>query len=479
MVSIARFRSLATRATGWPLVSATGSVFAVLFAYHDLVNEPYPLDHVYGAYVLLVSLAIVAGGLWMRRRQFSVRDQRQVVQWMGVGIGMLFLAAVLSLERQGLEGASTTDPLFFVLHMTSLGALGGVFTGIYDTRKRQHYRQQREIADQLETVVEATPIALVSLTFDGTVRIWNSAASDLFGWTSEEVVGEQYPLVTGPDEQGYREYLARLEAGDVVEGVETKRQHKDGRLIDVQVWAAPLEDADGEPTATIAAFVDVGEREHLQQEIRVLRRLFRHDLRNDLSVVSGYAGDIAENAEDERIRREARRVQQTGATLATLTDRVKNLDTRSETVGVVDVYDRLATICTEYRERYPDATITLDGPTDVRVLAVDGIDEALAEAVENAVVHADSGNPSVGVTIESPAPNETFTSIRVRDDGPGIPPGEIDAVRNGEESSLQHASGTGLWIVRWLVSKSGGDVEWASSDTGTTVTIALPTADES
>ena len=46
------------------------------------------------------------------------------------------------------------------------------------------------------------------------------------------------------------------------------------------------------------------------------------------------------------------------------------------------------------------------------------------------------------------------------------------------ETALEHASGLGLWLVHWIVTESGGDIEIATREpTGTVVRMWLPRAD--
>lgn len=47
--------------------------------------------------------------------------------------------------------------------------------------------------DALRAVLEAAPVALVALTRHGVITVWNPAAQNLFGWTSEEVLGATAP----------------------------------------------------------------------------------------------------------------------------------------------------------------------------------------------------------------------------------------------------------------------------------------------
>jgi PAS domain S-box-containing protein len=108
--------------------------------------------------------------------------------------------------------------------------------------------------EQLRAVFEASPLAIVSLDFEGRVTLWNPAAEALFGWTADEAIGRtpSPELVT----------LAKNAiAGDTVTGVEATHTRKDGGRVKARVSIAPLRGA-GAAIGTVAIFT----REPLDDE---------------------------------------------------------------------------------------------------------------------------------------------------------------------------------------------------------------------
>ncbi|HYH99017.1 GAF domain-containing protein, partial [Hyalangium sp.] len=91
----------------------------------------------------------------------------------------------------------------------------------------------REAHQTLSTIIQASPAAIVLMDPDGTVRMWNSAAERIFGWTAEEAIGR--PLVAVPLEkhEEFRANLAQVAGSEPLMGLETRRQCKDGTIIDV------------------------------------------------------------------------------------------------------------------------------------------------------------------------------------------------------------------------------------------------------
>lgn len=100
--------------------------------------------------------------------------------------------------------------------------------------------------DFFTALVESADVGIVAKTLDGIVISWNPAAELLFGYTSEEMVGQSIRRLLPPDRTSEEdEILARIAAGDRIEQFFTRRLHKSGREIDVQVSISPVRDSNG------------------------------------------------------------------------------------------------------------------------------------------------------------------------------------------------------------------------------------------
>ncbi|MFB6164504.1 MAG: histidine kinase N-terminal 7TM domain-containing protein [Haloarculaceae archaeon] len=218
-----------------------------------------------------------------------------------------------------------------------------------------------------------------------------------------------------------------------------------------------------------------------EQELRtlkqVLSRIIRHNIRNDINVVQGNAEWIARNADADAVASRAEQIVRKADDLATTSRKTRIVD---QVVGTsadsleIDVDSLVADAVADLRAEFPDATIHTDVPSEVAVSGNAYLAAAVENAVENGIVHQNGTAPTV--EIEATAEEDTV-ELTVRDDGPGIPPQEIEAIENGEETELRHASGIGLWLIDWIVGNSGGEVAWSNTDRGTVARIRLPRAD--
>lgn len=217
---------------------------------------------------------------------------------------------------------------------------------------------------------------------------------------------------------------------------------------------------------------DITARKHRQRQLRVVDRILRHNMRNDISVISGYATYLAENPDqpDDAIdsiltrSRELLRTAEKGHVV---------VDALSEGVETTafDIVPDLSRTIEGLRDLFPQATIDAEVPDEVVVDALRDVDLAIHELIENSIVHHDD-SPAIDLGVET---TDDTVTVRVSDDGPGIPRREYEILSGTEDvDPLSHGSGMGLWLVHWVVRLSGGDIDFESDDCGSTVTITLP-----
>lgn len=218
-------------------------------------------------------------------------------------------------------------------------------------------------------------------------------------------------------------------------------------------------------------------REHrtiqqLNQRNVVLNRVLRHNIRNDMNVILGYAENLKQElgpshaATVEAIRKKATEV----VNLSTSARKIGAIDgtARGEPVDVVDIIqDRLDMI----QLSYPPVTVKTDLPEEAWVLADPLLRSIIDHVVENAIVHNDQ-QPVITVSVTKHADD---VEIEVADNGPGIPSEEFEVLTNETETPLQHGEGLGLWLVKWFLESFDGDIQFNENEPrGSIVCIRLP-----
>ncbi|MFD1569981.1 sensor histidine kinase [Halorubrum laminariae] len=397
-----------------------------------------------------------------------------------------------AVDASGSAPLGTNDARRRIELTPRLAAIDGeewLIVGLADITDR--VRAESRLESQLrvtEAIAATLPGALFECTANGTLARWNDQFAADTGYEERELsTTELTSLFIEPEPNGEAD-------GTETSVTETlRRVYRDGEVVDREVTLltrhgervayrltlGPITDGD-EVVGAVGIGEDVAASALREERLSVLTRVLRHNFRNDLNVVTGFTERAIEATDDpqritelERVVATAERLLRVGETARKverlLADRPspQPLDLRETVV------EAIASLPAELRER---AEIGVDVSDGVTVSAIGYLAEALAELVDNAIRHSDTDRPRVEISAAE-LPSESWASLVVADDGPGIPPAER-AVLTGAETPLEHASGLGLWYVSWIVSASGGNLDITESgDGGSRIEIELRTVE--
>jgi PAS domain S-box-containing protein len=146
-----------------------------------------------------------------------------------------------------------------------------LIVGVDVTEREQREADLRASEERLRATIEASPVAVLEVGLDDRIVLWNPAAERMFGWTEEEMLGGELLHIPPEEQERLAGLMARVRSGEVYTGVEAKRLRKDGTLIDVEISAAPILDADGKVVSHIALFTDISDRKRQEEEVRASR----------------------------------------------------------------------------------------------------------------------------------------------------------------------------------------------------------------
>lgn len=125
-------------------------------------------------------------------------------------------------------------------------------------------------------IVEKTPDAVVFADRDGIIRIWNSGAERMFGYSAQEALGGSLDLIIPeknrrPHWEGYRKVMETGLTAYAEKLLAVPAIHKNGTRISVEFSIALVHTPDGEPAGSAAIMRDVTERR--QKEMALKARL--------------------------------------------------------------------------------------------------------------------------------------------------------------------------------------------------------------
>jgi PAS domain S-box-containing protein len=402
------------------------------------------------------------------------------------------VASALESEDRVLErGDSDRRRYYFVSNTRlSLGDAGVRVLTLSDVteteRQRRTLRQRKRELDEQNELYDAIIAASFSFVFridiEGRFRFVTSSVEEFLGYAADEIEGEPISVVH-PDEETTERAWERLEQvldGESIEVFDFPLETKHGRTVFVDVRGVPVYGVEVPPgdrtpadiTGVQLSVRDATERRRREGLISVTNRVLRHNVRNEMNVVSGYARMLREELDGDGSAK-AKLIEDTADRLleisepARLIDENRDLSPELEPVDVVPIVDRLLA---QLGTRYPDASVAASLPDEAVAATRPRVKTGLWELLDNAAKYGgDPASIDVEVTVTG-----GDVVVTIADDGPGLPETERKVLREEKETPLAHGQGLGLWLAYWFITNLDGRLEVTEHEDGTTIEVRLP-----
>ncbi|WP_226480597.1 PAS domain S-box protein [Natrinema amylolyticum] len=334
-----------------------------------------------------------------------------------------------------------------------------------------------------ERVLETVEGMVYAVDGDARLTLVTEPLAERLGYDREELIGEPVSHIFA--DESYDRAVEHVEGlladpqrdGDAFEATYTTA---DGERFPVEIECSLLPRDEDEIAAetfrgTVSVVRDITQRKEREQYLQVLNRVLRHNLRNDLTVVIGYAELLRERLDDPELAAAADTLLETATDLADTSEKTRAIQHALDRDGDLQPVDAAAVAAETVAETETgDAAVSVSTAGNCWAWADSGLGLVVENLLENAIRHG-GATPTVEVSV---ARDGERIELAVDDDGPGIPPAET-AVVTGETdiTQLTHSSGLGLWLVRWMVDSYGGSVSFATSALGgSRIEIALEAA---
>ena len=371
-------------------------------------------------------------------------------------------------------------------------------------------RAQDDIATReahLRSILDTVPEAMVVIDENGTVTSFSAAATQLFGYNPEEIVGKNVKvLMPEPYRSEHDSYIGRYlrtgEARIIGFGRVVKGMTKDGAIFPMELAVG---EARSEGQRIFTGFIrDLTSRQKMEEELRQSQRMeaigqltggLAHDFNNLLTVITGNLemldGSLKDPGQRELLKeaygRRGRRREADGSALGVRSTSALE----SETHGFGALISNFSELLRRSLGELIELNIRLTGSRHLCVVDASQLQNALL----NLAINARDAMPRGGrLTIEvSQARLDAdyaqmypevrtgrFVLIAVTDTGSGM----SDEVRQRAFepffTTKPTGSGTGLGLsmVYGFVRQSGGNIQiYSELERGTSIRIFLPLAE--
>jgi PAS domain S-box-containing protein len=355
---------------------------------------------------------------------------------------------------------------------------------IHNARLFREIRRQKQYADAL---LEASPVAIVTIDLDGVVVGWNPGAERLFGYTPAEAMGRALDGLVATEEirDAVRTRIQQSLKGERVHDI-TRRARKDGVLMDVEVAAVPVV-VDGAGVGIIAIYHDITELLRARREAEAANEAkgaflatMSHEIRTPMNAVIGMSGLLLNTPLTAEQREYAEVVRQSGDTLLTVINDI--LDFSKIEAGQLElefqpfdlrecVESALDLVATRAAEKGLDLAYLIGEGTPAGIVGdVTRLRQVLLNLLSNAVKFTERGEVVLAVSARPPDGGDRLHELTfaVRDTGIGIPPDRLGRLFRSfsqvDASTTRRYGGTGLGLAisRRLTELMGGGIDVTS-----------------
>jgi two-component system sensor histidine kinase AtoS len=326
-----------------------------------------------------------------------------------------------------------------------------------------------------ENILQSVPSGVVSVDNSLKIKSVNQAAERILGVDSREIIKRNFNEV-------FNEPLtALIKDNRTVSRVEYQYVTSDRRHIWLGITTSQLKNAEGEKIGLIFVFTDLTDIKALQAEVELKQRLSQlgemsagisHELRNSMSVISGYAKLLGKKADTSM--------------MSTVDAISAEIDNMNKIISELLAFAKPTVLNTErvdLNRLVEETAASVTGNSNAlkvsmnlhETVSINGDEVLLRQALTNLFVNAAEAMPGGGSLEIELNRVRNKAEIRIRDTGHGLPEDIRQKIFLPFFTTKDEGTGFGLALVQKIIVSHGGNIEVESKDgEGTTFRITLP-----
>lgn len=345
--------------------------------------------------------------------------------------------------------------------------------------------------DRFRNIVENSADAIITISKDNHILSWNKGAENIFGWTTEEIIGKPIGLLIPETLLKSGELLCLaygIQHAGFVKNYSTERIRKDGQIIPVHLTESVLHDSENQVIGRSQIIRDISEVKKIEHQMRQSERLVTlghlaagvaHEIGNPLTSISSLVQLMERRSKSTEMKDQLARirvnVERISKIVRELVDFTRPNLTKVSRVQVNDVVENAVGLL-RYDERTQQVDIQLD--LDKNLSQIKASPDKLHQVVVNLVINALDATRDNGSKIWIRTANQNDeVCILVKDDGMGMTNEVAEKIFEPFFTTKEVGKGTGLGlsVSHGIIKSMKGTITVMSEpEKGTTFTIRLP-----
>lgn len=396
----------------------------------------------------------------------------------------------------------TFDPAdLFYLILFSLLLMIYLLFHTANVQKINHFAQESERAARKELysknsyhdlLFEYAQDAIMVFDLNQQIIQVNPAFEKIYGWTKEEAIGNQLPIVPNHRMEEAAERTSRILNGESIPSLHTQDQRKDGSLIDVEITLSPIMDEEKKVIAMSAISRDVTFRKETELRLRQSEKLslagemaagVTHEIRNPLTVISGFIQMMNEketnpfHAYTKIMQAELERINLIISEFLVLS-KPQAVVFRKTLLDEL-IQDTVLLFETELHLR----NIQIEQDWEEKNLSLYCEENQIKQVLLNVFKNAADAMPDggkIGITVKTFVhQHKACLSVTISDNGKGIPEEILQRIGEPFFTTKEKGTGLGMMITEKIIQGHGGFMTISSElNIGTSITVTLPIHEE-
>ncbi len=341
---------------------------------------------------------------------------------------------------------------------------------------------------ELAALVDSSDDVILSKDLNGIIRSWNGAATRLFGYSADEMIGTSILKLIPKDlHSDEKTIMENIRAGRRIEHFETVRRTKSGQLLDVSLTISPIRDEHGRIIGASKILRDISARKRIEQALLRAEKIaatgrmaatIAHEINNPLEAVMNLMyllrpmiADPAGISYFESVETELGRVAHIAK--QTLGYYREHAAASSASIGEIVLH-----AITIYGPRCTAAGIEIEKAINSSrkiVLRRGEMMQVVSNLMMNSIYAMQPGGV-LSISVEDAVEPLNGIVLTIHDDGVGIAEADLPRVFEAFFTTRSTVgTGIGLFVAKQFVEGHGGRIEIESrqgaEDHGTTVRV--------
>jgi PAS domain S-box-containing protein len=365
-------------------------------------------------------------------------------------------------------------------------------TAVQELREsEEETRERAKRLGELAAIISSSDDVILSKDLNGIITSWNDAATRVFGYSPEEMIGASIlKLIPEHLHSDEKTIIENIRAGRRIEHFETVRLAKNGRLIDVSLSVSPIKDEQGRVIGASKILRDISGRKRIEQSLLQAEKIaatgrmaatIAHEVNNPLEAVTNLLYLLRAKIADDEGRGFLAAAEEELGRVAHIAKQTLGYYREHAAAGLASVSEIAEHALAIYEPRCTAAGISVKrsiGSSTKIVLRRGEIMQVISNLIANSIyAMSEGGTLSLSVSDASnPAEGVVLT---VEDDGVGIAPADLPRVFDAFFTTRTTVgTGIGLFVAKQFVEGHGGRINIESNSEsdrhGTTIRVFLP-----